>query len=160
MASHSGCQCEYVPAQKRSHDSPHVHDARAMSSDSIQRQRLHDLACLLRQLDPCPDTEAEEAVASAPLSKDEAARQRLLDALAFVAATEKTADQVAAVGMEEHPQHGVVRFSIATNGTVRQLAIDGVKDVVERVRERQSGKYASRHYVRSRSFLTIPSGRG
>jgi hypothetical protein len=100
------------------------------------RKRLTDLACLLRQLDPCPDPDSEESVPHQELSRDESRQQDLLDAFAFFAATEKSAEHVTAVGMEKIGN--TLRFSMAMNGQIPSQIISGLEGLSEAIRNGDS----------------------
>ena len=112
-----------------------------MERDYQQRQRLLDLACVARLLDPCPDDDVEEdSVQVQGLPNDAKNQQQdLLDALAFIASTEKTAQQVAAVGLDEDENAGLLRFSIAMNGDVPERVVDGLQGLCDLLRRSDSG---------------------
>jgi hypothetical protein len=112
--------------------------------DSSTR-RLADLACALRQLDQCPDPEDEEGFTQTslkPLTEIEKTQQDLLDGLAFLVPTEKTAEQVAAVGMEEDRDNRMLRFFVAMNGTVPEQNVEAIQQIIYLIRNSQSGKHS------------------
>jgi hypothetical protein len=116
-----------------------------MDKDYLQRQRLLDLACVARQIDPCPDPddieEDDKDIAHLQgLPSDIKAQQDLLDALAFIASTEKTAEQVAAVGLDEDKSADLLRFSVAMNGVVPQRVADGLQELCDLLRRSESGR--------------------
>jgi len=116
-----------------------------MDKDYLQRQRLLDLACVARQLDPCPDPddieEGDKDTAHLHgLPSDVTEQQDLLDALAFIASTEKTAEQVAAVGLDEDESQDLLRFSVAMNGAVPQRVADGLQELCDLLRRSESGR--------------------
>ena len=113
-----------------------------MERDYQQRQRLLDLACVARLLDPCPDDDVEEedsVQVQGPPNDAKHQQQDLLDALAFIASTEKTAQQVAAVGLDEDENAGLLRFSIAMNGDVPERVVDGLQGLCDLLRRSDSG---------------------
>ena len=116
-----------------------------MDRDYEQRRRLLDLACVARLLDPCPeadddDVDEEDSVhVQGPHSDAKQQQQNLLDALAFIASTEKSAQQGAAVGMDEDESAGLLRFSVAMNGVVPEHVVDRLRGLCDLLRRTESG---------------------
>ncbi|KAI5814563.1 hypothetical protein BZA77DRAFT_356584 [Pyronema omphalodes] len=103
--------------------------------------RLAKLACALHQLGQYSESDNKgelNQISLQPLTEVEIAQQDLLDALAFLVATEKNTDQVTAVGMEEDRVKNSLRFIVALNGTVPTQNMDIIQQIINLIGNSQT----------------------